>query len=224
MQLKTKKLKAKELPPCNTEPPITTCTHSQICTHLAKLTIKPTSLYVAECCVRYHSPESSWFLGIVNIFYTGTCRGKERQLSEWYLQESCQRVLEKQNALFKSTVYLLFFFFLHPLCLYVYRVSLECSHLEKQYLSFLVEEGFFFFFFPQVQSEHKDYFDDILGFCGRLLWISLIPVHSNFDLLRFFTSVLHRHHFPKVNRKIIVWSIRKHLCLDKHLLLHLQTD
>lgn len=146
MQLKTKKLKAKELPPCNTEPPITTCTHSQICTHLAKLTIKPTSLYVAECCVRYHSPESSWFLGIVNIFYTGTCRGKERQLSEWYLQESCQRVLEKQNALFKSTVYLLFFF-LHPLCLYAYRVSLECSHLEKQYLSFLVEEGFFFFFF-----------------------------------------------------------------------------
>ena len=102
--------KAKELPPCNTEPPITTWTHSQICMHLAKLTIKPTSLYVAECCVRYHSPESSWFLGIVNISYTGTCRGKERRLSEWYLQESCQGVLEKQNALVKSTVYLPFFF------------------------------------------------------------------------------------------------------------------
>lgn len=155
MQLKTKKLKAKELPPCNIEPPIITWTHSQICTHLAKLTVKPTSLYVAECCVRYHSPESSWFLGIVNIFHTGTCRGKERQLSEWYLPESCQRVLEKQNALFKSTVYLLFFFFfLHPLCLYVYRVPLECSHLEKQYLSFLVEEvyGFVFFFLKCNQN------------------------------------------------------------------------
>ena len=144
--------KAKELPPCNTEPPITTWTHSQICMHLAKLTIKPTSLYVAECCVRYHSPESSWFLGIVNISYTGTCRGKERRLSEWYLQESCQGVLEKQNALVKSIVYLLFFF-LHPLCLYVYRVSLECSHLEKQYLCFLVEEFCSFFSSSAIKTQ-----------------------------------------------------------------------
>lgn len=143
-----------------------------------------------------------------------------------YLNDTSKRAAKgcwRNRMLCLSPLYTYFFFFLHPLCLYVYRVSLKCSHLEKQYLSFLVEEVFFFFF-PQVQSEHKDYFDDILGFCGRLLWISLIPVHSNFDLLRFFTSVLHRHHFPKVNRKIIVWSIRKHLCLDKHLLLHLQTD
>lgn len=188
--------------------------------HLAKLKIKPTSLHVAECCVKYHSPESSWFLGTVNIFYKGTCRGKERQLSEWYLQEAakgCWRMLWLSPLYTYS-----FFFFLHPLCLYA---SLERYHLEKQYLCSLVEEFCFVLFcFPQVQWKHKDYSDDILGFWGRLLWISLIPVNSNFDLLWFFTSVLHRHHFPKANRKIIVWSIRKHLCLDKHLLLHLQTN
>lgn len=137
--------KPKELPSCKTEPPITTWTHSQICMHLAKLTIKLTTLYVAECCVRYHSPEFSWFLGTVNIFYKGTCRGKERQLSEWYLQESCQGVL--QNALSPLYTYSFFFcFVLHPLCLYAYRVSLEHSHLEKQYLCSLVEEFCFVLF------------------------------------------------------------------------------
>jgi len=67
-------------------------------------------------------------------------------------KKAAKGVLEKQNALVKSTVYLPFFF-LHPLCLYVYRVSLECSHLEKQYLCFLVEEFVFFFSSSAIKTQ-----------------------------------------------------------------------
>lgn len=75
-----------------------------------------------------------------------------------------------ETECFKSTVYLLFFFFFFASsCLFVYRVSLECSHLEKQYLSFLVEEVYVIvFFFSSSAIKTQDYFDDILGFWGRL--------------------------------------------------------
>lgn len=75
-----------------------------------------------------------------------------------YLNDTSKRAAKgcwRNRMLCLSPLYTYFFFFLHPLCLYAYRVSLECSHLEKQYLSFLVEEVFFFFFFLKCNQNTR---------------------------------------------------------------------
>lgn len=73
-----------------------------------------------------------------------------------YLNDTSKKAAKgcwRNRMLWLSPLYTYSFFFLHPLCLYVYRVSLECSHLEKQYLCFLVEEFCSFFSSSAIKTQ-----------------------------------------------------------------------